>query len=224
MERIEAIVKEHIPEATIWKIKKSIKAKIENPSNAILNGTYEVFFLFYQDRYEAEYIDLILFKNEEFFGIESKLRGAIDSTYLLWSPKNNIDIYNYIEKKGYDEYKRDLVVFELLDREELNKVISIRDYVGISQERYDGVPFVGVKGIDHRAMLSEIYENTKFIKDIIIKQRDGLEIDDKIFLRSIALLAKSMIDEENQEIRKQTADKISVLIEDFITSEKDEEN
>ena len=45
-----------------------------------------------------------------------------------------------------------------------------------------------------------------------------MNIHDKIYLRSIELLAISMIKEENAEERQRIADEISKLIEDVIST------
>lgn len=50
--------------------------------------------------------------------------------------------------------------------------------------------------------------------------KERLSIDDKMFLRSIAILAKIMVDENEQQDRKEIADKINNLVEDYIASYK----
>lgn len=176
MERIELFIKENIPEAITWEIAHCDKAIINNPDNARLNGLYEAFLISYKDKYKAVYYDYILCKDSKVIGTNSKLKDKIDSSMIHGIKHNDIDIYEYIEKNNIDEAAIAILMCKLVANNDINKNISIREYVTVPEEicgndfsKQEYEKDFKEDDVDYKDMVKEIYEYVKLNNELLSK-------------------------------------------------------
>lgn len=207
MGKIDAMVKKYIPEAIKWELMRKYSVEVVNPDNSVLDGLYVSYVISYVDSYEAKYFEVLSFKNNKYFGRESEYRKIIQPIEILGICQLDTDIYQLCTKYT-NEDQRSALIFGLLERDNLNKNTSIRDYVTINEQE-------NKKSMENLDILREIYDCVKENNRLLVNHTN-ITTNHKIFLRSIGLLAKSMVGEEKLEARKKTADEICELLEDYI--------
>lgn len=129
MEYIESIVQERLKECK-WRILSVISARISNDDNDVINGYYQVADIRYTDVYDANFVEEAYFKGNVLIGWKSETdTNKIIRLYVNILNKN-LDIYNIIETtEELSLTDIDILVCKLLSSNELNKNVSIREFV-----------------------------------------------------------------------------------------------